>query len=80
MTGLKVEPTLSLCPCRYGLFDSDDEGGDVEAMQASTPPQPLKNTSGVSTPAVPAKQGYGLYDEDEDMDDDQGSDQTGQNI
>ena len=75
--GSKVSITVLLC--RYGLFDSDDEEEDVlvEPMQESTPPQPPKDFKGKAAQAVPPKQGYGLFDEDEDMDDDLGSDQTG---
>lgn len=47
-------------------------------MQESTPPQPPKDFKGKAAQAAPPKQGYGLFDEDEDMDDDLGSDQTGQ--
>ncbi|KAL3138125.1 hypothetical protein ABBQ38_005353 [Trebouxia sp. C0009 RCD-2024] len=66
---------------RYGLSDSDDEdeGGSQVPMQerTQTQVQPLQQAAGVTDRAAPAKQGYGLFDEDENMDDDSGSDQTG---
>ena len=46
-------------------------------MQEKTPPQPQKQAVSSKDKAAPAKQGYGLFDEDENMDDDSGSDQTG---
>ena len=67
--------------CRYGLSDSDDEdeGGSQVPMQerTQTQVQPLQQAAGGTDRAAPAKQGYGLFDEDENMDDDSGSDQTG---
>ncbi|KAL0018702.1 hypothetical protein WJX79_002745 [Trebouxia sp. C0005] len=64
---------------RYGLLDSDDEDEDgyTEPMQENTAPQQPKDVNGKAAQAAPSKQGYGLFDEDEDMDDDLGSDQTG---
>ncbi len=47
-------------------------------MQENTAPQQPKDVKGKAAQAAPSKQGYGLFDEDEDMDDDLGSDQTGQ--
>lgn len=47
-------------------------------MQENTAPQQPKDMKGKAAQAAPPKQGYGLFDEDEDMDDDLGSDQTGQ--
>jgi len=62
------------------LIDSDDEDEDgyTEPMQENTAPQQPKDVKGKAAQAAPPKQGYGLFDEDEDMDDDLGSDQTGQ--
>ena len=73
----------TLLICRYGLSESDDEddGGSQVPMQEKTPiqtqAQPPKQAMGVTDKAVPAKQGYGFFDEDESMEDDSGSDQTG---
>ena len=73
---------------RYGLFDSDsefdedeDDGRSQVRMQEKTQSkmqkQPPKQAhTGVLDKAVPVRQGYGLFDEDEVMDD-SGSDQTG---
>ena len=77
------EQGQSLCGlllCRYGLIDSDDEDEDgyTEPMQENTAPQHPKDVKGKAAQPAPPKQGYGLFDEDEDMDDDLGSDQTGQ--
>ena len=71
--------TVTQALCRYGLSDSDDEdeGGSQVAMQEKSPPQPQKKAVVSTDKAAPAKQGYGLFDEDENMDDDSGSDQTG---
>ena len=62
------------------MLDSDDEDEDgyTEPMQENTAPQQPKDVNGKAAQAAPSKQGYGLFDEDEDMDDDLGSDQTGQ--
>ena len=64
---------------RYGLSDSDDEddGGSQVPMQERTPPQLRQQASGSADKAATAQQGFGLFDEDENMDDDSGSDQTG---
>ena len=77
--------------CRYGLSDSDcefdddeDDGGSQVPMQEKTQTQQQKQTqppkqasTGVTDKAAPVRQGYGLFEEDELMDDDSGSDQTG---
>ena len=75
--------------CRYGLSDSDcefdddeDDGGSQVPMQEKSQPQtqmqpPKQASTGVTDKAAPVRQGYGLFDEDELMDDDSGSDQTG---
>ena len=84
-------PVTSLLLCRYGLSDSDwefdedeDDGGSQVPLQektqteAQTQAQPPKQaSSGVPDKAVSMRQGYGLFEEDEIMDDDSGSDQTG---
>ncbi len=77
---MKKQRLCGLLLCRYGLLDSDDEGEDgyTEPMQENTAPQQPKDVEGKAAQAAPPKQGYGLFDEDEDMDDDLGSDQTGQ--
>lgn len=61
------------------MIDSDDEDEDgyTEPMQENTVSQQPKDVKGKAAQAAPPKQGYGLFDEDEDMDDDSGSDQTG---
>ena len=77
--------------CRYGLSDSDcefdedeDDGGSQVPMQEKTQAQPQTQTqppkqasTGVTDKAAAVRQGYGLFDEDQIMDDDSGSDQTG---
>ncbi len=75
-----ADPHSGMWRYRYGLFESDDEDDELEAMQESTPPQPSKDVNGNAAKGAPPKQGYGLFDEDEDMDDDLGSDQTGWSV
>lgn len=84
-----VHVAILLC-CRYGLFDSDseldeneDDGGSQVPMQEKLQTQsqmqkqpPKQAPTGVTDKAVPVRRGYGLFDEDEVMDD-SGSDQTG---
>lgn len=77
--------------CRYGLSDSDlesdedeGEGGSQVPLQEKKPTQPQTQAqpakdapTEAKDKAVSATQGYGIFDEDEMMDDDSGSDQTG---
>lgn len=80
---------VTLLFCRYGLSDSDlesdeDEGGsqvpmqEKKLIQPQTQAQPPKDApTGFKDKADSAAQGYGLFDDNEMMEDDSGSDQTG---